>query len=470
MSDKTTLVWFRNDLRIRDNPALRAAIDAGKRVVALYVHETDDALRQPGGAARWWLHKSLNALEADLARLDIGLSVVTGGAERTVLAAAREHEATSVYWNRRYAPAERDIDAAIKSALGEAGCPAHSFGANLLAEPWEVKTLQDKPFSVYTPFWKALQKRGMPEPLAAPRAKGEGRKPVQVDTDYKPPAWSKKLERYWTVGEDGARTRLARFLDSRLAGYPEGRDRPAEVATSHLSPHLRFGEISPHQIWHAARHHADSGGQGSEAVGKFLSELAWRDFNYHQLYHRTDIANDPMQAKYAGMEWRRAPHEFDRWCEGQTGFPIVDAGMRELWETGVMHNRVRMLVASLLTKNLLIDWREGERWFWDTLVDADGANNPGNWQWVAGSGLDASPYFRIFNPVTQGERFDKAGDYVRKWVPEIADLPDEWIQKPGEAPKESLAKAGVTLGKTYPKPIVDLKASRQRALDAAASL
>jgi len=272
------------------------------------------------------------------------------------------------------------------------------------------------------------------------------------------------------VSEDAARERLADFLDGMVANYPGDRDIPSRDGTSRLSPHLRFGEISPRQIWHAARLRAELEPELAGGIEKFLSELAWRDFSYSQLYHREDISRTPMQLKFSGLAWPEAPEEIERWQRGQTGFPIIDAGMRELWETGYMHNRVRMLVASLLTKNLQIDWRLGEAWFWDCLVDADVANNPASWQWVAGSGLDAAPYFRIFNPVTQGERFDPAGNYVRRWVPEIAGLPDKWVHKPFAAPEAILKTAGITLGQTYPHPVVDLAASRLRALEGFAQL
>lgn len=465
MSDvKTALVWLRNDLRLADNPALSAACGSADKVVALYVHETDHGLRQTGGAARWWLHQSLQALRHDLGAIGVPLHVETGDAQSVILDAVPKFGAQSVHWNRRYAPAERAVDSQIKAALRDRGIVVQSHVGNLLAEPWTIETGQDKPYSVFTPFWKTLKTMAVEAPLSPPAAKGTVRSPA-IDQDYSTPKWAKKLAEHWSIGEGAAAETLADFLDEKLRDYATERDFPAKEATSRLSPHLRFGEISARQIWQAAHLRAEMEPELARAVDKFLSELAWRDFSYHQLYHRDDIARVPMQARYADLQWRDAKAELARWQRGETGFPIIDAGMRQLWQTGSMHNRVRMLVASLLTKNLLVDWRKGEAWFWDCLVDADIANNPASWQWVAGTGLDAAPYFRVFNPVTQGQRFDENGSYIRQWVPELAALPDRYIHSPFDAPDAVLRDAGIVLGKTYPKPIVELKQSRQRALE-----
>ena len=466
---KTSIAWLRNDLRVADNPALDAAMRAGERVIALYIHEQTGGVRPPGAAARWWLHRSLVRLGADLAERGVELLVREGETRTAVASAVSETGADAVFWNRRYAPGECAVDSDIKQALRDGGVDIRSFGANVLVEPWDIATGQGQPYSVFTPFWKKLRELDIPRPLRRP-----DRLPAvragEADHAYVEAPWAAKLGGHWEPGERGAGKALERFLETSLTDYPEGRDIPARDVTSRLSPHLRFGEISPRQIWHAAqaKAHADERLRGP--VEKFLSELAWRDFSYHQLYHRADIATEPMQAKYRSMQWRQAPDDLEAWQRGRTGIPMIDAGMRELWQTGYMHNRVRMLVASLLTKNLLIDWRAGEAWFWDCLVDGDVANNPASWQWVSGSGLDAAPYFRIFNPVTQGERFDADGTYVRRWLPELANLPNEWIHKPFEAPKAVLLKAGVELGKTYPAPIIDLKATRDRALAAVAQL
>lgn len=460
-----SLVWLRNDLRVADNPALTAAVARGAPVHALYVEETDAGLRPLGAAARWWLHRSLQLLSDDLAAIGVRLHTRQGPAEATLFSALDELGATAVFWNRRYAPAAREIDGAIKTRAEGGGITAKSFAANVLVEPFDIQTGGGKPYSVYTPFWRALRARDIPRPRPVPDG-SDAISPHAVDTDYKEPDWAQTLAKHCAPGEAAARNKLAVFLDEKVREYPEQRDIPSRDITSGLSPHLRFGEISPRQIWHAATALAHRSSTATTALDKFLAELAWRDFNIHQLFHRANIAAVPMREKYAELAWRDAPAELKAWQRGQTGIPIVDAGMRELWATGIMHNRVRMLVASLLTKNMLVDWRAGEAWFWDTLVDADEANNPGNWQWVAGIGLDAAPYFRIFNPVTQGERYDPDGSYVRRWVPELADLPDKWVHKPADAPADVLEAAGVRIGTDYPVPVVDLKSSRERALEA----
>lgn len=428
---KTAVVWLRNDLRLADNPALRAAFGTGHRVVAVYVEETDKRLRHRGAASRWWLHHSLNALAEDLAGIGVRLETQRGDGLEVI----RGYSPEAVFWNRRYAAAEREVDTEIKDALKRDGVEAVSLPGNVLVEPFDIATKSGGPYAVYSPFWNAVRERDIPAPTPSPRKHHEAIKPRAVDTDYVPEAWTRKLTQYWKVGEAAAKRRLVAFLD-RIGDYPDGRDYPAHEATSKLSPHLAFGEISPRQVWHAASALAEREPSQAGAVRKFLMELTWRDFNYHQLYHRLDIATVPMQRKFDKLQWRDAKSELRAWQKGETGIPIIDAGMKELWETGFMQNRVRMLVASLLTKNLLLDWRLGEQWFWDCLVDADIANNPANWQWVAGCGNDAAPYFRIFNPNTQAEKFDSDGAYVRRWAPE---------------PRE---------------PIVDLKRSRERALEA----
>lgn len=427
---ETALVWLRNDLRIGDNPALAAGM-AHRKVIAVHVEETDPSLRTRGAASRWWLNGSLTSLAADLAAKGVRLETIRG----SILDAVKDHKPDAVYWNRRYGPAERDADAAIKEKLKAQGIEATSFPGNVLVEPFDIATKAGGPYGVYTPFWNALRERDIPAPKRAPSKHADAIRPAVVDTVYRPEAWTKKLTQYWKIGEAAAKDRLHEFFD-RIEDYPEGRDYPAKETTSKLSPHLAFGEISARQVWHAATALAEREPSKAAAVQKFLMELAWRDFNIHQLYHRADIATVPMQEKFRTLKWRHSDRDLFAWQRGETGIAIVDAGMRELWETGFMQNRVRMLVASLLAKNLLLDWRLGEQWFWDCLVDADAANNPGNWQWVAGCGNDAAPYFRIFNPYTQAEKFDPDGAYVGRWAPE---------------PRE---------------PIVDLKSSRQRALAA----
>ncbi len=463
---ETAIVWLRDDLRIADNPALNAAMETGDPVIALYIHETDPSLRPIGAAARWWLHHSLTALATGLAANGIPLDIVTGSSRQWVPQMVARHDAAAVFWNRRYSPAQRAVDGAIKSGLQANSIIVASFCASLLVEPFDIATQDGKPYAVFSPFWRALKQRqiALPAPAQTSRQKPLSA-PAPVDADYRQPKWAGKLAAHWSIGEAAAQQALDSFLGERLASYKDGRDTPADDCTSRLSPHLRFGEIGPRQLWHAASMLAAVEPANSGAVDKFLSELAWREFSYHLLYHRDDVAMVPMQKKYIDLPWRPDQSGLAAWQSGLTGLPIIDAGMRQLWQTGWMHNRVRMLVASLLAKNLLIDWRLGEQWFWDTLVDADPASNPVSWQWVAGCGADAAPYFRIFNPVTQGEKFDTAGAYVRRWVPELKRLPDAWIHQPAAAPPNILAAAGVALGKTYPEPIVDLQTSRRRALD-----
>jgi deoxyribodipyrimidine photo-lyase len=465
----TAIVWLRNDLRIADNPALRAAMERGGDVIALYVHEETKGVRPIGGASRWWLHQSLNILGADLADCGVALKVVSGDSSAVLDRMVTDAQASAVFWNRRYAPGERAVDGSIEESLTARGVEVASFGANVLVEPWDIATGQGRPYSVFGPFLKAL-KAGTIEPPLPPAARRPAIEFSPVDEEYREPHWARKFAPYWQIGEKAAEKALTDFLEQRLHVYSKGRDIPGQAATSRLSPHLRFGEISPRRAWYAALAVAHAEPSKQEFVDKFLSELAWRDFNYHQLFHREDISTKAMRPKFEGMAWRDAQGDLKAWQKGQTGIPIVDAGMRELWETGFMQNRIRMLTASLLTKNLLIDWRLGEAWFWDCLFDADLANNAGNWQWIAGSGLDASPFFRIFNPVTQGEKFDSEAAYVRRWVPELANLPAKWIHRPAEAPPGVLKAAGVNMGKDYPLPIVDLGLSRARALEAAAAL
>lgn len=438
----TALIWFRDDLRLADNPALEAAAAHGP-VTALYLlDERSPGVRPLGGATRWWLHESLTALEADLAARGIPLILRRGAATEAVPALVRELGSTGVFWNRRVSGPEREIDSAVKTELQEAGLAVESFTANLLHDPWRVQTGSGGPYGVFTPFWKAflagpIPRQPVPVPAdlrGGPSATSDSLAAWQLQPTT--PDWSGGLRASWTPGEAGALARLEHFLEHGLPGYAEGRDYADRDVTSRLSPHLRFGEVSPYQVWHAASAHRD---QHPEAVRKFLSEVGWREFAWHVLYHFPNLATQNWRAQFDAFPWG-SPNEghLRAWQSGNTGVDLVDAGMRELWHTGTMHNRVRMVVASFLTKNLRIDWRIGEAWFWDTLVDADAASNPFSWQWVAGSGADAAPYFRVFNPELQAEKFDPQGRYRDRWL-------------------------GAEL---RPAPIVDLKASRDAALAA----
>ncbi len=472
MPDRPVIFWFRDDLRLADNPGLAAAVASGKPVVTVFVLDDESRETRPMGAAcRWWLDKSLAALGERIAAKGGKLILRRGAAEAVIAQLVEETGAEAVFWNRRYGAA-RKIDERIKAALKAEGVAAESFNGSLLAEPFALKTGTGGDFKVFTPFWKALQASlvmpaAAPEPRALKTVAGVASDKL-ADWGLHPtrPDWSGGMAEAWTPGEMGARKRLRDFLKDQIAGYSENRDRPDEDGTSRLSPYLRFGEISPHQCWRAARHAEEAGEAPARDVQKFLSEIAWRDFSYHLLYHDPQMPKLSWRRQFEEIEWRKGTKaELEAWRRGQTGYPIIDAGMRQLWTTGWMHNRVRMIVASFFAKDLLVHWRKGEEWFWDTLVDADEANNANGWQWTAGTGADAAPYFRVFNPVLQGEKFDPNGDYVRAWAPELSALPAKWIHHPWEAPAAVLAEAGVKLGETYPAPVVDHDFARKRALE-----
>jgi deoxyribodipyrimidine photo-lyase len=476
------IVWFRDDLRLADNEALSAACAGGGPVLCIYIlDEASAGLRPRGGAARWWLHHSLEALARDIEARAGRLDLFRGAASDIVPALAEKTGAGAAFWTRRYGGGEIAVDSALKTQLTEAGVRAQSFKGQLLHEPWEVRKGDGGAFMVYSAFARAagaLPDPGDPRaaPVAIPAAPYPAGAPAPVSLAQlallpRKPDWARGLRASWTPGEDGARERLAAFIESSLEDYTESRDNPAEGGVSRLSPHLRFGEISPRQIVAAIREADAQNAKVARGADKFLSEILWREFDYHLLFSHPDVARVNLQPRFDGMPWRDPPaHELAAWRRGRTGYPLVDAGMRELWATGYMHNRVRMVAASFLVKHLLIDWRIGEDWFWDTLCDADPANNPLNWQWVAGCGADAAPYFRIFNPVLQGEKFDAGGEYVRRWAPELAALPDKWIHRPWLAPRDVLCAAGVEIGETYPRPIVDHAKARARALAAFAKV
>jgi deoxyribodipyrimidine photo-lyase len=475
MPARPVIVWFRQDLRLEDNVALMRAAEAGVPVIPLYVFDDETAGDwAPGGATRWWLHHSLEALSGDLRRLGAQLILLRGRQTEVVPTFVREVEAGGLYFNRRYEPwaleAEKEIHEIIASS-GGGTIEIRRFCGGLLKEPGEVCTQEGTPYKVYTPFWRALNDAGdvrkpLKRPEAIKRYSGTTRADKLADWGLLPtkPDWAAGLRETWIPGESGAQDRLDCFLDGGLASYAADRNRPDFEGTSRLSPHLQFGEISPAAVWHTAKSWAASHDKVGKGLEVFLKELAWRDFSAHLLYHFPSLPFAPLREEFERYPWRKDKEALRAWQRGRTGYPFVDAGMRQLWRTGWMHNRVRMVVASFLIKDLMIEWREGEKWFWNTLVDADLANNAASWQWVAGCGADAAPYFRIFNPVKQGEKFDPEGTYVRAWVPEIAKLPDEHIHCPWEAPNKVLQKAGIELGKTYPRPLVDHSEARQRAL------
>ncbi|MEO0399148.1 MAG: deoxyribodipyrimidine photo-lyase [Pseudomonadota bacterium] len=466
----SALLWFRRDLRLADNPALRAAIDAANTVTPVYVLD-DDGPFAHGGAAKWWLHHSLKALDADLRKRGSQLVIRRGDGPTEIRRLVEETGADAVYWNRRYDKYGVAADKTLKTDLADAGVDAKSFNGALLREPWELQTKTGGFYKVFTPFWRALQAAGpardrlLPTPKSIPTADAPPSLTID-DLELLPnkPNWASGFDPEWAPGEKGAGQALNAFLKRAVGAYDEDRNRPDLKGTSRLSPHLAFGEISPLQVWMRTKD-ALAQNQGADRGGMvFLSEIAWREFAYVLLYHYPDIQTDPIKPNFAHFDWRDDEPGAERWRRGQTGFPIVDAGMRQLWTTGWMHNRVRMIVASFLSKNMLVPWQDGERWFWDTLLDADPASNTASWQWVAGSGADAAPYFRIFNPVSQGQKFDPDGDYVRTFVPELSKLSAKHIHTPYEAPPDALHAAGVRLGETYPTPMLDLGATRKRAL------
>ena len=475
---RPVIVWFRDDLRLADHPALHAAAKSGTPVVCLYVlDEESRALKAPdarplGSAARWWLAQSLRALQASLAELGSPLVLRKGPAAKVIADLAREVDAGTVFWNEIAQAPHLTVAAEVTKALDEIGVSSQNFPGDLLVEPRAIRNKENRGLRVFTPFWRRVQSLGdPPKPLPAPK-KLNGVPDIASDRleswklEPSKPDWAGGLRDHWTPGEASARKLLKSFLRGNVGSYAGDRDRPDRDGTSRLSPHLRFGEISPRQVWHAAHFVAAEHPQLSGGIEKFLSELGWREFCRHLLFDVPDLAMRNLQPSFDDFPWKTDKKALRAWQRGLTGYPIVDAGMRELWHTGVMHNRVRMVVASFLVKHLLIDWRHGEQWFWDTLVDADAGSNPANWQWVAGCGADAAPYFRVFNPILQGEKFDPDGVYVRRWVPELKALPDNLIHQPWTATPLELASAGVTLGKNYPEPIVDHKVGRERALAA----
>ena len=462
------IVWFRQDLRLNDNPALQSALNGKNAVIPVFIDDNDCG-RQPGIMGRWWRDKSLAQLNDALKSRGSRLIFRKGRAQDVLPTLAKQVGATAVYWNRQY---EADIvarDTAIKRTLKEGGIDAESFNGSLLFEPWEVTSKSTGgPFKVFTPFWSACcalgLKRGLwnvPDKITAPAQWPQSDAlPATAPLDHMDSL------NIWQPGEDGARDALALFLAQNIAGYAERRNLPAEPATSRLSPHLRWGEISPARIvaeTEAANIKTDDG-------TKFLSELGWREFSYQLLYHNPELAETCLQNKFEAFPWRNDADAFEAWKRGETGYPIVDAGMRELRRTGYMHNRVRMIAASFLIKHLLIDWREGEKWFWECLVDADPANNSASWQWVAGCGADAAPYFRIFNPILQGPKFDADGIYTKTYVPELNALSGKTLYAPWTAKSDMLDSGAISLGDTYPNPIVNHEAARARALESFKSL
>ena len=463
-SKRIIIHWFRQDLRLHDNPALRAAVEQGD-LLPIYILDDDNAKEHAmGQASRVWLHHSLNTLNESL---EGHLRLFRGNAEEILLSLVEQYSISAIYWNRCYEPWRIRRDKQIKQQLIDNRIHVESFNSSLLWEPWEVLKKDGTPYRVFTPYFRkgCLSAREPRKPLLSPdelnyaKINVKGELPLS-DLDLIPKTdWHQDLINHWEVGESGAQNYLDKFLIKGIDEYDEGRNFPAKQNVSRLSPYLHFGQISVNQVWYDVKASGDTVNQD-----RLLSELGWREFSYSLLYHFPELPKQNLQPKFDRFEWLEDKHILHKWQTGQTGYPIIDAGMRELWQTGYMHNRVRMIVGSFLVKNLLLHWHVGEKWFWDCLVDADLASNSASWQWIAGCGADAAPYFRIFNPVTQGEKFDRSGEYTRKFVPELKKLPNKYLFKPWEAPMDILEQAGIILGKHYPKPIVEIKASRERAL------
>ena len=467
MPANTVIMWFRQDLRLSDNPALLNAIQQGRVLPVFILDEGNDW--SIGGASRWWLHHSLLALNESLQG---NLWILRGDAAELLPQLAREHSASHAFWNRCYEPSIIRRDSLIKEQFTADGITATSSNGSLIWEPWENLKQDGTPYKIFTPFYKyAIANNPPAAPSPAANANFDTVKCLQGknridDLNLLPEInWYEQIASQWQPGELGARQRLQNFTENGLYDYRDGRDYPAKRSVSMLSPHLHFGEISPREAASVVKQVGDID-SNEEQAAHFIRELAWREFSYYTLYHFPHICQQNMKSQFDRFPWVKDQKSLCLWQQGQTGFPLVDAGMRELWQTGTMHNRVRMIVGSFLVKNLMIHWLEGARWFWDCLLDADLANNSCSWQWVAGSGADAAPYFRIFNPVTQSTKFDPEGSYIRKYVPELNGLSNKAIHDPSSAAASELEKAGVILGEHYPRAIVDLKESRVRALDA----
>ncbi len=471
MSNKRPiLLWFRNDLRLRDNAALAGAMNAGRAIIPVFILDDEgDGDWAPGAASRAFLHEAIGALRVELQEHRLQLVLRSGRSREVLDSLLKETDAGGVFWNRRYEPLAVRRDSEIKRWLREDGKEAESFNSSLLFEPWELATQQGTPFQVFTPFWKNARSKARPQPVEVDLRKlrvpesfpaSDSLESLELASDH---PWVSRVLGYWEISEKAARKRLTDFLNHAIQDYKSGRNFPAQDGTSRLSPYLHWGLIGPRQIWQAA---VEAGVDGTAGGQCFLSEVGWREFAHHVLYHFPHTPERPLRQKFEDFAWVEDEEVLRRWRRGQTGYPIVDAGMRQLWEEGWMHNRVRMIAGSLLVKHLLHSWSHGARWFWDCLVDADLASNTLGWQWSGGCGADAAPYFRVFNPMIQGSKFDPDGDYVRRFVPELADLPSNVIHQPWEAPAEVLQKAGVRLGENYPLPIIDHKEGRDRALAA----
>ena len=464
-----SIFWFRQDLRIADNPGLSEAISKGS-VLPVYIYDNVNSKEyEMGAASKWWLHHSLGNLNKNL---NNNLSIYIGDPQEVLRDITNNFNVESINWNRCYEPWRIQRDKNIKSEAEEQGIEVNTFNGSLLWEPFKILKNDGTPYRVFSPYYRkgCLNAEPPRVPIKSPSLDSlindDFNKLTLDDLNLIPEIkWFEEMEELWEPGEAGAQKKLYDFLDDGLLGYKEGRNFPSKKNVSQLSPHIHHGEVSPNQVWYAAKQKEDETGIEKD-LAHFLSELGWREFSYNLLYHFPSLPRENLQKKFDNFPWQKNEVFSEKWKKGFTGYPIVDAGMRELWQTGYMHNRVRMIVGSFLVKNLLLHWHEGEEWFWDCLIDADLASNSASWQWVAGSGADAAPYFRIFNPISQGIKFDPEGEYTKKFLPELKDLPIKYLYSPWEAPEDVLEQANVKLGENYPNPIVDLKESREKALSA----
>ncbi|MES5865956.1 FAD-binding domain-containing protein [Bacillus cereus group sp. RP32] len=470
---KKIIVMFQKDFRVYDNPALFEAVQSGE-VVPVYVHDETFSM---GSASKWWLHHAIIDVQKQLEALGSTLIIRKGNTQEEILSLIEQLGITAVYWNICYDPDRLQSNKKMKMMLEGKSIICKEFNSHLLLEPWIIKKKDNTEYKVFTPFYNAFQKQVIHKPISkVQRIEGGNSLPASLSVSelHLLPTirWTSHIESIWDPTEEGAYKTCKKFFSSKLASYSEGRDFPNENAHSMLAPYLSFGQISVKFMYHYLVNESTERQCSlfEKQVNSFIRQLIWREFSYYLLYHYPFTVYKPLNKSFEHFPWNNEEELLTVWQKGETGYPFIDAGMRELWQTGFMHNRARMAVASFLVKHLLIPWQEGAKWFMDTLLDADIANNTMGWQWVAGSGADASPYFRIFNPITQGEKFDKDGEYIRKWVPELRDMPNKYIHKPWEAPEHILQKANITLGHTYPLPLVDHKAARERALCAYKSM
>ena len=464
-----SIFWFRQDLRVADNPGLTKAVENGS-VLPVYIYDNVNSKEyEMGSASKWWLHHSLGNLNKSL---NNNLSIYVGDPQEILQNIINNFNVESINWNRCYEPWRIQRDQNIKSKIEEQGIEVNTFNGSLLWEPFKILKNDGTPYRVFSPYYRKGCLNAEPprvptkSPILDTLIKDDFSELTLDDLNLIPEVkWFEEMERLWEPGEAGAQKKLYDFLDDGLLGYKEGRNFPSQKNVSQLSPHIHYGEVSPNQVWYAAKQKEDETGIEKD-LAHFLSELGWREFSYNLLYHFPTLPRENLQKKFDNFPWQKNKEFSESWKKGLTGYPIVDAGMRELWQTGYMHNRVRMIAGSFLVKNLLLHWHEGEEWFWDCLIDADLASNSASWQWVAGSGADAAPYFRIFNPISQGIKFDPEGEYTKKFLPELKDLPIKYLYSPWEAPEDVLEQANIKLGENYPNPIVDLKESREKALNA----